>query len=121
MQLGVTGAVQSGTYGGATDNAGAGLFFTRAIAKATGGYFALISGNGAFRVKRLREHDLPLVFYDAFRDQRSDYWDMDWKWPGTVAAVEVLTQNVPNFPKFFESIVQQLPAKRTAKGKIKFT
>jgi hypothetical protein len=121
MQLGITGAVKSGMYGSATDNAGAGLFFTRAIAKATGGYFALISGNGAFRVKRLQKGERPLVYQDAFKDRRHNFWTLDWKWPGTVAAAEVLTQNVPNFPKFFQSIVQQLPAKKTAAGKIKFT
>jgi hypothetical protein len=120
MQLGITGAVKSGMYG-ATENAGAGLFFTRAIAKATGGYFALISGDGAFRIKRLRKGEQPLVFRDAFNDPRHNFWTLDWKWPGTVAAAEVLTQNVPNFPTFFQSIVKQLPAKKTAAGKIKFT
>jgi hypothetical protein len=120
MQLGVTGAVKSGPYG-ATENAGAGLFFTRAIAKATGGYFGLLSGNGLFRIKRLRKGERPLVYGDAFSDPRSDFWGLKWSWPGTVAAVEILTQNVPNFPKFFESIVQQLPARKTAAGKIKFT
>lgn len=121
MQLGITGAVKSGAYGGATDNAGAGLFFTRAIAKATGGYFALISGDGAFRIRRLRKGQMPLVYHDAFLDPRNNFWRLPWSWPGTVAAVEVFTQNVPNFPKFFQSIVQQLPSKKTAAGRIKFT
>lgn len=120
MQLGITGATRSGMYG-AVDNAGAGLFFTRAIAKATGGYFALITGDGAFRIKRLRKGVKPLVFHDAFADRRHNFWTLPWSWPGTVAAVEVFTQNVRNFPKFFESIVEQLPAKKTAAGKIKFT
>ncbi len=121
MQLGVTGAVKSGMYGSSTDNAGAGLFFTRAIAKATGGYFALISGDGVFRIKRRRNSDPPAVYQDAFNDPRHNSWTLGWRWPGTVATAEVLTQNVPNFPKFFQSIVQQLPAKKTAAGKIKFT
>jgi len=120
MQLGITGAVKSGMYASATDNAGAGLFFTRAIAKATGGYFALLSGDGIFRIKRLRKNEKPLVYHDAFNDPRHNFWTLGWSWPGTVAAAEVLTQNVPNFPKFFQSIVQQLPAKKTAAGKIKF-
>jgi len=121
MQLGITGVIKSGMYSSATDNAGAGLFFTRAIAKATGGYFALISGDGAFRIKRLRKGERPLVYQDAFDDPRHNFWTLGWRWPGTVAAAEVLTQNVPNFPTFFRSIVQQLPAKKTVAGKIKFT
>jgi len=120
MQLGVTGAAKSGPYA-ATDNAGAGLFFTRAIAKATGGYFGLLSGNGLFRIKRLLKQERPLIYGDAFADPRSDFWLLKWSWPGTVAGVEILTQNVPNFPTFFASIVQQLPARKTAAGKIKFT
>lgn len=120
MQPGVTGAQKFGMYS-ATDNAGVGLFFTRAIAKATGGYFVLLSGDGAFRVKRLRKRDQILLFSDAFNDPRHNFWKMPWAWPGTIAAVEVFIDNIPNFPKFFQSIRQQLPAKKTAAGKIKFT
>jgi hypothetical protein len=120
MQLGITGAVKSGLYASATDNAGAGLFFTRAIAKATGGYFALLSGNGVFRIRRLRKNEKPLVYHDAFDDRRHNFWTLGWSWPGTVAAAEVLTQNVPNFPKFFQAIVQQLPPKKSVTEKIKF-
>jgi hypothetical protein len=120
MQLGITGAAKNGMYS-ATDNAGAGLFFTRAIAKATGGYFGLLSGDGVFRIRRLRKDEKPRVYRDAFDDPRHNFWRLKWSWPGTVAAVEIFTQNIPNFPKFFQSIVQQLPAKKTAAGKIKFT
>jgi hypothetical protein len=121
MQFGVTGAVRSGMYGGATDNAGAGLFFTRAIAKATGGYFVLLSGDGVFRARRPLKKKKTTIYADAFNDPRHDFWNLDWSWPGTVAAVEIFTQNVGHFPKFFQSIRQQLPATRTAKGRIKFT
>jgi hypothetical protein len=120
LQPGITGARTTGMYGTSTDNAGAGLFFTRAIAKATGGYFALISGNGAFRVRRLGKKR-PLIYHDAFDDPLHEFWTTSSSWPGTVAAVEIFTQNIPYFPKFFASIRQQLPAKKTAAGKIKFT
>jgi len=106
---------------GVTDNAGAGLFFTRAIAKVTGGYFVLFSGDGLFRIRRLRKQEKPLIFHDAFVDRRNNFWTLSWSWPGTVAAMEILTQNIPNFPKFFHAIREQLPAKKTAAGRIKFT
>ncbi len=121
MKPGVTGARQSGMYGGATDNAGAGLFFTRAIAKATGGYFALVTGSGVFRLRRMHKGERPLVYHDAFDDVRHNYWRLPWSWPGTVAAVEIFNQRIPNFPRFFHTIREQLPAKKTAAGKIKFT
>jgi len=121
MQPGVTGA-QSGLYGGAPDNAGAGLFITRAIAKATGGYFMLISGRAAFRLNR--ESAIPdklAIFQDAFNEPRVKRCLQSHPWLGTVAAMEIYTERTSNFPQFFQWIRSQLPTKKTAAGKIKFT
>lgn len=119
MKPGVTGA-QRGIYG-TPDNAGAGLFITRAIAKATGGYFVLISGDAAFRLKR-RLHDKDqVVYHDAFHEPRHDLLTLHDRWQGTVAAVEIATEKIPSFTAFFQSIRKQLPARKTAAGKLKFT
>ena len=120
MQPGITGAYKDAMYG-ATDNAGAGLFITRAIAKATGGYFVLLSGDTAFRLLRARRKDQPLVYHDAFSDPRHDLWVTDSFWQGTVAAVEIATEKIPDFQAFFQWIRKQVPATKTAAGKIKFT
>jgi anti-sigma regulatory factor (Ser/Thr protein kinase) len=121
MQPGITGAHKEGVYG-ATDNAGAGLFITRAIAKATGGYFVLLSGDAVFRLRRSRKHDTDRLLYpDAVADPRHDLWKMNKPWQGTVAAVEIATEKIPDFQAFFQWIRQQLPAKKTTAGKIKFT
>ncbi|MDE3062857.1 MAG: sensor histidine kinase, partial [Acidobacteriota bacterium] len=89
MQPGVTGA-QSGLYGGAPNNAGAGLFITRAIAKATGGYFVLISGKAAFRLNRekpKKQTRQPLtIFHDAFNEPNVKRCLQTAPWIGTVAA-----------------------------------
>ncbi len=119
MTPGVTGA-QPGMYG-STDNAGAGLFITRAIAKATGGYFVLASGSALFRIKREKKKDRRLVFHDAYIDPRHDEWKSPNSWHGTVAAVEIATDEIQDFHAFFEWVRKQLPAKKTAAGKIKFT
>lgn len=124
MQPGVTGA-QSGQYGGAPNNAGAGLFITRAIAKATGGYFALISGRAAFRLNREKPkthapHALT-IFHNAFNEPNVKRCLQDAPWIGTVAAMEINTERTANFPDLFQWIRQQLPTKKTAAGKIKFT
>lgn len=50
MRPGITGAVKA-MYG-TPENAGAGLFITRSIAKGTGGYFLLVSGDAAYRLMR---------------------------------------------------------------------
>jgi anti-sigma regulatory factor (Ser/Thr protein kinase) len=120
MQPGVTGA-QRGMYG-APDNAGAGLFITRAISKATGGYFALVSGNAAFRLRRSRDGGGQLrLFADAFEDARGDRWQFQSAWQGTVAAAEIMTEKIPDFPGMFQWIRKQLPARKTVARKIKFT
>lgn len=120
MQPGITGA-QPGMYG-APDNAGAGLFITRAIAKSTGGYFVLLSGDAAFRLRRSRTNGVqPPLFLDAFGDPKTDKWSFGNKWQGTVATAEIMTDKIPNFPNLLQWIRKQLPATKTAKGKIKFT
>jgi hypothetical protein len=120
MQPGITGAPR-GMYG-SPDNAGAGLFITRAIAKATGGYFALLSGNAAFRLMRLRpsEQDQLRLFLDAYDEPRSNNWKLEEHWQGTVAAVEIVTEEIQTFPSLFQWIRKQMPAKKTAAGRIRF-
>jgi anti-sigma regulatory factor (Ser/Thr protein kinase) len=120
MTPGVTGAT-AGLYGGSTDNAGAGLFITRAIARATGGYFVLASGDALFRIKRERDRAHRLVFHDAYLDPRHDECVLPSPWRGTLASVEIVTDEIQDFHAFFEWVRKQIPAKKTAAGKIKFT
>jgi anti-sigma regulatory factor (Ser/Thr protein kinase) len=119
MRPGITGA-QKGMYGGTPDNAGAGLFITRAIAKATGGYFVLLSGSGAFRLRRSAKSPAPQLFVDPFDETKSDRWSLEPAWEGTVAATEIMTDRIPNFPNLFQWIRKQLPASTTVSKRIKF-
>ena len=120
MQMGVTGAQKHGMYG-ATENAGAGLFITRAIARATGGYFVLISGDAAFRLNRVALQSNRQLFHNALDDPRSNFYKFRSPWQGTIACVEVATQEIPDFQKFFRWVWDQLPPRTTAGGRIKFT
>jgi hypothetical protein len=110
MRPGITGARKS-MYG-SSDNAGAGLFITRAIAKATGGYFVLLSGNAAFRLKRCKHPGELRVFWDPFDEPKHELFTGETPWQGTVAGVEVVTDQVGDFDEFFKWIRQQLPAKK---------
>jgi hypothetical protein len=76
IEPGITGAVK-GMYG-APDNAGAGLFITRRLARASRGYFGVYSGDAFFRssIARRPPSDKSLVFGVA-------------NYPGTVVAVEL--------------------------------
>lgn len=71
MRAGITGALP-GMYG-TPDNAGAGLFITRSIAKGTGGYFLLVSGTAAYRLRRAAHDEEQLsLFLDPYDEARFD-------------------------------------------------
>lgn len=120
MRPGVTGA-QAGLYG-TPDNAGAGLFITRCIAKGTGGYFAICSGDGLFRQYRAKsEEENIALFFDAFDDPRHKFWQLRAPWIGTAVAVEVRTDKIADYQGFFQWIFKQIPSRSAPHRRIKFT
>lgn len=120
MRPGVTGAIP-GLYG-TTDNAGAGLFITRSIAKGTGGYFFFYSGKAAYRLRRTNSAVKQIVLYlDPFDEPNRDLWRFESPWVGTVAAVEVRTDRIADFQGFFQWIRRQMPTRERTARKIRFT
>lgn len=120
MQPGVTGAIP-GMYG-TTDNAGAGLFITRSIAKGTGGYFFFYSGRAAYRLRRTNNPSNQIVlFLDAISEPRRDLWRFASPWLGTVVLVEIRTDRIEDFQGFFGWIRKQMPARYGHERKIRFT
>lgn len=120
MRPGITGALP-GLYG-TPDNAGAGLFITRCIAKGTGGYFLLISGDAAYRLRRARATDDQIDLYvDPFDDPRHDLWQLPEKWLGTAVALEICTERIADFQGFFRWIRQRMPERVSARRKVRFT
>jgi hypothetical protein len=79
VKPGTTGAAR-GRYG-ATENAGAGLFFTRRMARTTGGHFAVLSGEALFVSPPEADGDSD----EALLATVAPY-------PGTVIAIEVGTE-----------------------------
>ena len=119
MRPGVTGA-RPGPYGTA-DNAGAGLFITRCIAKGTGGYFALASGHAGFRQRRSKKaNDEIRLFVDPYDDPRHDKFEFAEGWHGTVVGLEIRTEKIADYDGFFQWIFKQIPSRRK-RGKIKFS
>lgn len=78
VKPGTTGA-ERGRYG-ATENAGAGLFFTRRMARTTGGHFAVLSGEALFLTSPNCEADNDASLVSTIA-----------AYPGTVIAIEVGT------------------------------
>lgn len=120
MRPGITGA-QAGPYG-TPDNAGAGLYITRSIAKGTGGYFLLYSGNAAYRLRRARsQDDMMALFIDPFDDSRGDRWTFESPWFGTVVSVEIRTEMIAHYENFVEWVFKQVPSRKSAARRIRFT
>jgi hypothetical protein len=128
MKPGITGA-SSGLYG-APDNAGAGLFITRSIAKGTGGYFALLSGDTAYRQRRLRPSDerqqslFPANAQELSSDpfqERHDLWVNSSAWKGTVVSMEIRTENVAQFSEYFTWIRSKIPARSSVSSRLRVT
>jgi anti-sigma regulatory factor (Ser/Thr protein kinase) len=120
MQPGITGA-KPGMYG-TPENAGAGLFITRCIAKGTGGYFLLSSGRATYRLRRALSSDDMIVLYgDPYDDDRGDRWTFAKPWNGTVAVVEIRTETIRDYDNFFQWIFRQIPSRKSVTRRIRFT
>jgi hypothetical protein len=112
MRPGVTGA-QRGMYG-AVDNAGAGLFFTKSIAKASHEYFTMISGTAAFRLRRSRPNE-PVVLYLDARHDRHDLYRRLPRWRGTVAAADIGIRPDRSFESIMAAIREAYASGRPAR------
>lgn len=119
MLPGVTGA-KAGQYG-TPENAGAGLFITRCIAKGSGGYFFISSGEAAYRVRRAK------VDREEFRleidplEERHDMRSLSKPWLGTVVSVEIRTDQIVDFEGYFDVIRKMIPRKVRHRKEIRFT
>ncbi|MBW3637053.1 MAG: hypothetical protein KY445_11430 [Armatimonadetes bacterium] len=120
MRPGITGAIP-GLYG-SLSNAGAGLFFTRCIAKGTGGYFFISSGQAAYRLKRApNDEEMLLLYEDPFDEERSQHWKPLLRWQGTVVSIEVCTDRIGDYQGLFQWIGERIPKRESKKSKVRFT
>lgn len=118
MQPGISGVLK-GMYG-APDNAGAGLFFTRAIAKGTGGYFLLASGDACYRLRRSKVDLEDATLYLDPLGERHDFWTFRHGWRGTIAALEIGTTEISDFNEYISWIRQHMPRSAERK-KVRFS
>ncbi len=113
IQPGTTGAF--GALYGATENGGVGLFVTRNLAAASGGYFALVSGDAMFRTslaKRPAADDM--LVYPISR------------YPGTIVCVEIGLDESIEITEFLEQTRSQYgdvaeATLRKARKKVRFS
>jgi anti-sigma regulatory factor (Ser/Thr protein kinase) len=115
MLPGITGA-RPGLYG-TSENAGAGLFITRCIAKGSGGYFFLMSGGAAYRLRRSRTAK---ILVDPL-EENHDLWHARSSWQGTVVSMEIPIDHIADFQEYFTLISDQIPRPDRKHRKIQFT
>jgi len=119
LRPGITGALP-GMYG-APDNAGAGLFITRCIAKGSGGYFLVASGNAGYRLRRASDDRQQEILLEDPLAERHDMWQFRQAWQGTIVALEIRTDHIGDFNEYFAWIRRNTPRRAAASRKVRFT
>jgi anti-sigma regulatory factor (Ser/Thr protein kinase) len=100
---GITGTTHK--EGGTSENAGAGLFFIKSLAKITRSYFSIYSGNAEYTLlkhtKRIKT--LPKLFADPTRDPHNETNDAP-SFDGTLVGIDIALDETPEFQLLLDSI-----------------
>lgn len=93
---GITGTTRR--EGGTSDNAGAGLFFIKSIAKITRNYFVIYSGSAEYTLLKYKKRikGMPRLYADPTRDPHS-YTNEAPSFQGTLVAVDISLDETPEF------------------------
>ena len=105
MQLALTPGVSGTTLreGGTADNAGAGLFFIKSIAKISRGYFAIMSGAAEYTLLKSRPDVRVKLNADPFEDHYA-FTDKMQRFEGTLVAVDLKLDKTEEFSNLLAQI-----------------
>lgn len=122
LRPGVSGVTPK--IGGNETNAGAGLFFIRSIAKISGNFFVIYSGETSYKLLR-KQSDPSVLFADPSREGHRIVDDLP-AWQGTVIGIDINVDETTQFSSLLEIIRQsyRLDVKARKKDyfkKIQFT
>lgn len=99
---GITGTTRR--EGGSSENAGAGLFFIKSIAKTSRNYFAIYSGQAEYT---LLKHDkrvmMPRLYADPSMDPHNETNDAP-NFDGTLVAIDITLDETPEFKELLSNI-----------------
>ncbi len=100
---GITGTTRR--EGGTSENAGAGLFFIKSIAKITRNYFVIYSGSAKYTLLKYKKRikGLPRLYADPNRDPHSETNSMP-SFHGTLVAVDLSLDETPEFNYLLSNI-----------------
>ena len=98
---GISGTTRK--IGGTADNAGAGLFFIKSIAKISRGYFVIFSGNSTYTLLKSRPDVKNKLYSDPFRDHCA-FSDKISRFDGTLVAVDIKLDKTLEFTELLGEI-----------------
>lgn len=104
LSPGITGTTRR--EGGTFENAGAGLFYVRSIAKTTRNYFLVYSGKAEYMLTKWDERIKPKIVADPF-DEEYAFTDTAPDFHGTLVAVDISLDNATTeFDELLHNISQ---------------
>jgi anti-sigma regulatory factor (Ser/Thr protein kinase) len=101
MQPGITGT--SPNFGGNEYNAGAGLFFTKSIARASRNFFVVYSGGALFKLLKGAETADRVLHADSTRDYATRHSDLP-EWQGTAIGIDIAIDASATFQQLLDDI-----------------
>lgn len=118
LRPGITGTTRR--VGGTADNAGAGLFFCKAMAYTSRNYMVMYSGSGLYKLKRRPVEGQLLIYHDANFDRATRHSTAAY-WPGTLVGIDLDITGFAEFSSFLRYIreVYQLDVKAQTKARYK--
>ncbi len=105
IQLALTPGITGTTSkeGGTDYNAGAGLFFTKSIAKINKDFFILYSGNTLYKLLREKDEKKVILYSDPFKDKHTKDIKLPI-WSGTVVGIDIKLTKTEEFTTLLDSI-----------------
>lgn len=91
---GITGT--TGRPGGSIQNAGAGLFFTKSMARVNKDHFFIYSGDAIYKLLETKETERLRIPYDPFSDRHSKSQNMPF-WRGTAVGIDITLKQTQQF------------------------
>ena len=118
LRPGITGTTTR--IGGTAYNAGAGLFFTKSIAKVSRDFFLMYSGNSFFKLHKTSATKKVQLFADP-KDDKSNFKSGLPYWKGTAVGIDISMDVNQDFQDLLDMIrdAYQLDVKRANKVKYK--
>jgi len=101
LRPGITGTTRK--EGGTAENAGAGLFFIKSMAKVSRDFFIIYSGSGFYKLLRAKQGTKIRLYVDPFEDKHSKGNNFPY-WQGTLVGVDITLDQTREFTSLLNLI-----------------